>query len=180
MKQRLLVTVCPAYLLQCFLRCWTNSAEFHQLVYYRLYTKDGAIQSLNPIYSNDPFISRILPISITPPRTAVSLKKHLCKIEGVPGLGSNAFLFEALSSHAAIPDSTRLKFRGHLGWGVSSREPMALVVGVAEIEKRSSGPDLQGKELSENPDPHETCYSVSEISLPLSVLIAFSILSCIR
>ena len=171
----------PAHLLQCLHSCWTNPTELRQLVYYRLYTKDGAIESLNPIYSNDPFISRILPISITPPRTAgVSLKKHLCKIEGVPGLGSNAFLFEALSSHAAIPDSTRLKFRGHLGWGVSSREPMALVVGVAEIEKRSSGPDLQGKELSENPDPHETCYSVSEISLPLSVLIAFSILSCIR
>jgi len=70
-----------------------------------------------------------------PPRTALSLKKHLCKIEGMAGLGSNAFLFEAPSSDAAIQDSTRLKLRGHLQPGMSSREPMALVVGVAEIEK---------------------------------------------
>ena len=153
----------PAHLLQCLHSRWTHPTESRQLVYYRLYTKDGAIESLNPIYSNDPFISRILPIFITPPRTALSLKKHLCKIEGVPGLGSNAILFEALSSDAAIPDSTRLKLRGHLGPGVSSRNPMALVFGVAEAEKRSSGPDPQAKELSENPDSDETRYSMSKI-----------------
>ena len=96
------------------------------------------------------------------------------------GLGSSALLFEALSSDALIPDSTRLKLRGHLGSGASSREPMALVVGVAEVEKRSSGPNPQAKELSENPDPQETRYSMSNISLSLSVLIAFSILLCIR
>jgi hypothetical protein len=159
-KQRLLVTVRRAHLLQCLPTCWTNPIEFRRLVYYRLYTKDGAIQSINPIYSNDPFISRILPIAITPPRTALSLKKHLCEIERVAGLGSNALLFEALASDAAIPDSTRLKLRGYIGSGVSSREPMALVVGVPEVEKRSSGPDPQAKELCENPDPHETRYSM--------------------
>ena len=79
------------------------------------------------------------------------------------GLGSNALLFEALSSDAAIPDSTRLKLRGHLGPGVSSSDPMALVVGVAEAEKRSSGADPQAKELSENPDSDETRYSMSKI-----------------
>ena len=94
------------------------------------------------------------------------------------GLGSNALLFEALSSDAAIPDSTRLKLRGHLGLGVSSREPMALVVGVAEVEKRSSGPDPQARELGENPD--KTRYSMSKFLLSFSVLIDFSILPCIR
>ena len=77
--------------------------------------------------------------------------------------GSNAVLFEALSSDAAIPDSTRLKLRGHLGSGVSSHEPMALVVGAAEVEKRSSVLGPQAKELSENPDPHKTRYSMSKI-----------------
>ena len=152
----------PAHLHQCLHSFWTNSTECRRLVYYRPYTKDGAIKSLNPIYSNDPFISRILPIFITPPHTALSLKKHLCKIEGLAGLGSNAILFEALSSEAAIPDSTRLKLRGHLGSGVSFREPMALVVGVAEVEQRSSGPDPQARELSENADSHETRYSMSQ------------------
>ena len=81
--------------------------------------------------------------------------------------GSNALLFEALSSDAAIPDSTCLKLRGHLGSGVSSREPMALVVGVAEVEKRLSGPD-QGEEVaSENPDPHERHYSMPNILIAI-------------
>ena len=83
------------------------------------------------------------------------------------GLGSSALLFEALSSDAPIPDSTRLKLRGHLGSGASSRDPMALLVGVAEAKKRSSGPDPQAKELSENPDLHETHYSMSQILLSL-------------
>jgi len=81
--------------------------------------------------------------------------------------GSNAVLFEARSSDAAIPDSTHLKLRGHLGPGMSSREPMALVVGVAEVEKRSSSPE--SKELSENPDPHETRYSMSKMFIVILV-----------
>ena len=96
------------------------------------------------------------------------------------GLGSSALLFEALSSDAAIPDSTRLKLRGHLGPGASSLEPMALVFGVAEVEKRSSGPDPPAKELSENPNSHEKRYSMCKFFLSLSVLIAFSILPYIQ
>ena len=49
--------------------------------------------------------------------------------------GSNALLFEVLLSDVAIPDSTHLKLRSHLGPGVLSRKPMVLVVGVAEVEK---------------------------------------------
>jgi len=63
-------------------------------VYYCLYATDGAIKSFNPIYSNDPFISRILPKSLTPPHTVLSIKKYLCKTEGLSG--SNASLFESL------------------------------------------------------------------------------------
>lgn len=42
----------------------------------------GALESKNPIYSNDRFIGRILSKSIAPPLTAASLKKHLCRVEG--------------------------------------------------------------------------------------------------
>ena len=69
-----------------------------------------------------------------------------------------------LSSDVAIPHSTRLNLRGHLGSGVSSLEPMALVVEGAEVEKRSSSRDSpRAKELSENPDPHERRYSTPNI-----------------
>jgi len=77
--------------------------------------------------------------------------------------GSNAVLFEALSSDAAISDSMRLKLRGHLGSGMSSREPMALVVVVAELEKWSSGPNPEVKEISKNHDLHERHYSTPNI-----------------
>ena len=93
-------------------------------MYYRLYTQGGDLKSYNPIYSNDPFTSRILPKSLTPPQTVLSLQKHLCKIEGYSG--SSAILFDSLSSNAALKELTLLKLWGHLG--VSSREPIVLVV----------------------------------------------------
>ena len=129
-------------------------------VYYRLYATDGAIKSFNPIYSNDLFTSRILPKSLTPPHTALSIKKYLCKIEGLAG--SNASLFESLSSDIAVADSTRLTLRGHLGAGISPREPMALVVGIAEADKRSDAPPVSNK-LIESPDSHETRYGMSNV-----------------
>ena len=129
-------------------------------VYHRLYTNDGVIKSYNPIYSNDPFTSRILPKSLTPPHTALSLKMYLCKIEGLAG--SNANVFESLSSDVAIADSTRLKLRGNLGLGASSRDPMVLVVGVPEAGKRLNTPRM-GNKLVENPDTCETRYSTSDI-----------------
>ncbi|EDQ99230.1 uncharacterized protein LACBIDRAFT_296005 [Laccaria bicolor S238N-H82] len=45
----------------------------------------------------------------------------------------------------------------HLGAGISSREPMALVVGIAEADKRSDAPRV-GNKLIESPDSHETRY----------------------
>lgn len=127
-------------------------------VYYRLYTMDGVIESYNPVYSNDLFTSRILPKFFGTP--ASSLKKHICKIEGLAR--SNASLFESLSSIFAIEDSTHLKLCGHFGAGISSREPMALLVGVAEAKKRSDAPRV-GNELIENPDSRETRYSTCDI-----------------
>ena len=50
-------------------------------VYYQLYTKGGPLQSNNPIFSNDHFISRISSKSVRPPYTAALLKRYICKIE---------------------------------------------------------------------------------------------------
>lgn len=124
-------------------------------LYYRLYATDGAIRSWNPIYSNDLFISRILRKSLTPPRTALSLKMYICKIEGLAG--SNASVFESLSSDVAMADSARLALRGNVDLGASSREPMVLVVGAPEAGKRSNAPRM-GNKFIENPDPCETRY----------------------
>ena len=129
-------------------------------MYYRLYTKGGDLKSYNPIYSNDPFTSRILPKSLTPPQTVLSLQKHLCKIEGYSG--SSAILFDSLSSNAALEELTLLKLWGHLG--VSSREPIVLVV--PETKRRVPRP-YATNELIENPTPLETRYSASQFHIAI-------------
>ena len=104
-------------------------------MYYRLYTKDGPIKSNNPIYANNPFISRTLPKFVTPPRTTLSVKNHLCKIEGLSAPKSST-LFESLSSETAVVESSRLAFGGYSGPGSSENDPIVLVVGVEDAEKR--------------------------------------------
>ena len=94
-------------------------------VYYRLYTQGGPLESINPIYSNDRFISRILSTSVRPPHTVTSLKRHLCKIENLAF--ENCTIYQSLSEKTASEDSTRLTLRGTPGPGSSVDDPMALV-----------------------------------------------------
>ncbi|KIJ89716.1 hypothetical protein K443DRAFT_613953 [Laccaria amethystina LaAM-08-1] len=57
-----------------------RTTKVPRYLYYRLYTKDGPITSNNPIYANDPFLSRTLTKFITPPHTALSVKNHICSV----------------------------------------------------------------------------------------------------
>ncbi|KIJ98703.1 hypothetical protein K443DRAFT_8968 [Laccaria amethystina LaAM-08-1] len=114
----------------------TLDANGPRYVYYRLYTKYGSITSNNPIYANDPYISRTLPKLITPPLTASSVKKHLCKIEGLSG-AINTTLFESLSSQTAVEETSRLPLRGSTGPGLFENDPIVVVVGEQDVEKRS-------------------------------------------
>ena len=91
--------------------------------------------SNSPIHANNPFISRTLPKFVTPPRTALSVKNHLCKIEGLSAPTSST-LFESLSSETAAVESSRLAFGGYSGPGSSENDPIVLVVGVEDAEKR--------------------------------------------
>lgn len=106
-------------------------------IYYRLYTTEGPIRSNNPIYANNPFISRTLPRLITPPRTASSVKKHICKIEGLSGAKSS-MLFESLSSPSAAAESSKLAVKEDCGLGFSKDDPIVLVVGVEDIKNRKA------------------------------------------
>ena len=83
-------------------------------VYYRLYTKGGPLESNNPIFSNDRFMSRTSSKSVKPPHTAASLKRCVCRIEGVEGLEKST-LYLSLSETKPMDDSARLALRGTLG-----------------------------------------------------------------
>ena len=130
---------------------FTHSFTNSRLVYYRLYTKDGAIESYNHIYSNDQSIGRILTKAVTPPHTVSSLKRYLCKIEGFAE-AKNSDLYETLPSQSAItPDSTRISLLGQSGIGSSVDDPAALVMGNKDFEKRAGSTDVL-KDLPETPD----------------------------
>ena len=155
--------------------CSYNFGYAHT-VYYRLYTKDGPIKSNNPIYANNPFISRTLPIFVTPPRTVLSVKKYLCKIEGLSG-PKGSTLFESLSSQTAVEESFRLAVKESSGPGVSEDDPLVLVVGVEDAEKRSAS-TAQSEGLLEAVQA-EARYGLSQdlvISI-LGLLVSSSLLS---
>ena len=94
------------------------------------------MKSNKPIDSNNPFISRIMPRSVPPPRTAASLKRHLCKIEGFSAPES-CTLYLSLSENVPVDGSTRLSLQEGFGPGLSSSDPVALVVSAQESGKRS-------------------------------------------
>ena len=104
-------------------------------VYYRLYTTGGPLETNNPIFSNDLFISRISSRSVRPPHTAASLKRYVCKIEGVEGPEKTA-LYLSLSEKKPVDDSARLALRGNSGPGSSEVDPVIFVIDKGDAEKR--------------------------------------------
>ena len=106
-------------------------------VYYRLYTKEGPIESNNPIFSNDRFISRISSKSVRPPHTATSLKRCVCKIEEVEG-PEKSTLYLSLSEKKPLDDSARLGLRGKDGPGSSEVDPVVLLLTRAPLRSGQS------------------------------------------
>ena len=104
-------------------------------VYYRLYTKEGPLISNNPIFSSDRSLSRILSKSVRPPHTAASLKRYVCKIEGMDSPEKVALCL-SLSEKKPVDDSARLALKGSSGPGSSEADPVVFVVDKGAAEKR--------------------------------------------
>lgn len=113
-------------------------------IYYRLYTKDGPLESNHPIYCNDRYISRIASTLVRPPQTAASLTRYLCKIEGLEH--RRGALYQSLSDNTALDGPTHLLFRGTSGPGRSDVDPVALVVDAQAAEKRSQASSSLGSQ----------------------------------
>ncbi|EDR07304.1 uncharacterized protein LACBIDRAFT_328177 [Laccaria bicolor S238N-H82] len=136
-------------------------------VYYRLYTKLGAFQSIHPIYHNDHLIGRIPTKSFPPPHTVTSIKRSLCKFEGLLG-PDKALVFAPLSSPASRENSARISLNAPSGPGLSEHDPIALVV---ESEKRTK--EVSQSEIyyrvylseGEGEEKAKTSFDESDISL---------------
>ena len=126
-------------------------------MYYRLYTKLGAFESNYPLYHNDRFIGRIPTKSFAPPHTVASIKRSLCKFEGLLEPDKALQVFTPLSSPAPKEDSARLSLKSPSGPGLSEQDPIALIV---ESEKRTEEVS-QSEKLPERSDDTDIHYSKS-------------------
>ncbi|KIK05984.1 hypothetical protein K443DRAFT_3517 [Laccaria amethystina LaAM-08-1] len=122
-------------------------------VYYRLYTKVGAFESNHALYCNDRFIGRIPSKLFSPPHTVASIKRSLCKLEGLSE-PDKALVFSPFSSPAPKEDSARLFLYAPSGPGLSEQDPIALVV---ESEKRTEELS-QSEKLPERSDDNHIHY----------------------
>lgn len=104
------------------------------LVYYRIYSEDVGIPSQKPLNLEDPYIGRIHAKSIAPPHTILSLKRCICKAEGITD-HSRTTLFVANSSNSAMDDKGRISVSDQTGPGRDPAEPMALVVRLLSTER---------------------------------------------
>jgi hypothetical protein len=133
-------------------------------VYYRLYTEGGPLESYNTIYSNDRFISRISSKSMAPPRTAASLKKYLCKIEGFEVEPGKCNLYLSLGEKTPVADSSRLALRGNSGAGSSEFDPVALIIDVKQ--KRMTAPGtVDVKKLDQWPEEDARRFGALSLSI---------------
>ena len=125
-------------------------------VYYRLYTKIGAFESIHPLYDNDRFIGRVPSKSFAPPHTVASIRRSLCKLEGLSE-PDKALVFTPLSSPAPKEDSARFSLYVPSGPGLSEQDPIALVV---ESEKRTKNV-TRSEKLPERSDDTDIHYGTS-------------------
>ena len=130
-------------------------------MYYRLYTKLGAFESIHPLYNNDRFIGRVPSNFFAPPHTVASIRRSLCKFEGLSE-PDKALVFIPLSSPAPKEDSARLSLYVPSGPGLSEQDPIALVV---ESEKRTKDA-AKPEKLPERSDDTDIQYGKACRRLP--------------
>jgi hypothetical protein len=90
-------------------------------VYYRIYTEDGEIASI------DAQVTRLLSMSVSPPHNVDSLKRAICATERIRDC-SRTSLFLSPSSKAPMTDAGRISILTSGGPGSIPEEPVALVI----------------------------------------------------
>jgi hypothetical protein len=125
-------------------------------VYYRVYAEDGAIPSVNPVFSDDPYLGRILAHLVAPPHIVINLKNTLSVLENIDGSVPMS-LFGTASSQTPMDDTACVSILAYPGLGCTSDKPIALL---AAFSARNPPPDIVASEIAtENRTPHMIRYS---------------------
>jgi hypothetical protein len=94
------------------------------IVYYRLYSKEGALVSKTSFKRDEPSLGRINILSIKPPQTVTSLKARICGMEKLDSYTPN--LVENIFSEKVIGNDA-ISFLGASYPGQQEDQPMAVI-----------------------------------------------------
>ena len=104
------------------------------LVYYRIYTEDGAIPSKTSAAPGDPFIGRIKAKSVPPPHTVKTIKLRIAKVEDIKDpTSSNLFLTPY--SQSPMGGADKVAILNCTCPGSTPQEPFALVAKMSDSER---------------------------------------------
>ncbi|KAJ7916023.1 hypothetical protein B0H13DRAFT_1998694 [Mycena leptocephala] len=82
-------------------------------IYYRVYTRDGAIPSKTAVDPRSPFMGRVIARSVPPPHTVASLKRRLVSAENISDpVGLRTVLYLNAVAQAPMNDTTKVKIVG--------------------------------------------------------------------
>lgn len=91
---------------------------------------------MNPVYSDDPYVGRIMAMLVTPPHTVISLKRCLSNVEGIDNETPTS-LFVSASSRKMMDDTGSVSILSNPGPGCTPNEPLALVAKFSSTSKIS-------------------------------------------
>lgn len=101
--------------------------KYDLIVYYQVFSPDGAVESKQSFIEDDPYTGRVVASRITPPHTVKCVKRFLCKQEDITDF-DNTDLFVTLTSDSGLSDQTRLRILTMDGPGSAEDDPMALII----------------------------------------------------
>lgn len=96
-------------------------------VYYRVYTPERAIPSLDAFHPKDSFLGRIDVTRIPPPHTVSTLSRCLADAEKLVYQHVHPLIFPTAASQSAIPGTQKISILGR-GPGSVPEEALALVL----------------------------------------------------
>ena len=128
------------------------------LVYYRIYTEDGAIPSKTPASPGDPFLGCIKTRSVPPPHTVKAVKHSIAKVEDIKDRESTS-LFLTPHSQSPMGKGDKINILNRTGPGSTPQEPLALVAKMSDSERSALESGRSG--LASDATPPDLRYRTS-------------------
>jgi hypothetical protein len=155
------------------------------LVYYRIYSNDGAIPSKTPVTPGDPFLGRMKVRSVPPPRNVEVVKRSIANVESIKH-HERTSLYLTPYSKSPMDDADIFAIHNHgTGPGSKPQEPLAFVAKMSGSERSALESDGRGglASIAVTPPDIRHCTSIQHppsTSLFVTSCIGGSVLRALR